>query len=167
MCNKYHDLIWFKVNNTNYMLTGLNVGVITSNINGSKSRQAIRRLIFFLMCGDDSFLIAFTRFLVLVSLRWLWKWAINRSTVLLLFYKWMILNKWNSDYPWSNVYNQTALLQEQEQNFLKDLLKYQNCFQKSCICICITSSASKMRQQIIKVSQLSLKLMGILFSSGL
>lgn len=101
------------MNNTNYMLTGLNVGVITSNINGSKSRQAIRRLIFFLMCGDDSFLIAFTRFLVLVSLRWLWKWAINRSTVLLLFYKWMILNKWNSDYPWSNVYNQTALLQEQ------------------------------------------------------
>ena len=113
LCNKYHDLIWFQVNNTNYMLTGLNVGVITSNINGSKSRQAIRRLIFFLMCGDDSFLIAFTRFLVLVSLRWLWKWAINRTTVLLLFYKWMTLNKWNSDYPWSNVYNQTALLQEQ------------------------------------------------------
>ena len=48
--------------------------------------------------------------------------------------------------------------------FLKDLLKYQNCFQKSCICI--TSSVSKMGQQIIKVSQLSLKLMGILFSQG-
>lgn len=108
-------MIWFDFKWTIQiiMLTGLNVGVITSNINGSKSRQAIRRLIFFLMCGDDSFLIAFTRFLVLVSLRWLWKWAINRSTVLLLFYKWMILNKWNSDYPWSNVYNQTALLQEQ------------------------------------------------------
>ena len=63
------------------VLTGLSVGVNTSNMKGSSSRQAVRRLMFCRMWGDDSFLIVFTRFLVFVSLRWLCKRTVHNTNL--------------------------------------------------------------------------------------
>ena len=60
-------------------LTGLSVGVMTSRMEGSSSRQAVRKLIFCRICGDDSFLITLTRFFIFVSLRWLYKQHQNRK----------------------------------------------------------------------------------------